>query len=380
MARFLTALGVLVCTWVSPAGAFADRPAKWTVMVYMSGDNDLEKYVVRDLELELAASGSTAQVRVVALADRGPGYDTSRGDWETTKLYHVEAGLIADAEHALADWGERNMGDARTLVEFIAWTRDNYPAERYALYFWGHGWNWHPGYVMGDDTDHDALDLDELKTALPDIGVLDFVGYDGCNMAAIEVQTLWHSHATALAHSQEWVGWDGVEYEAVLARLAANPHMTADEVAIATSESAVTDKTWSAVAVDERFDELLLAVDAWSVLLTDGLAENRRLYKDALRRTRSFWQAPMDKDLYDMAYEIQRHVDDAALQASCQRVMEAVDAVVLHERHRAKYRDAHGITIYQPSNRNQETNRRFYENLDFARQTHWDEFLDGYVR
>ncbi|MCC7290877.1 MAG: hypothetical protein IT449_02310 [Phycisphaerales bacterium] len=88
----------------------------------------------------------------------------------------------------------------------------------------------------------------------------------------------------------------------------------------------------------------------------------------------------MDKDLYDMAYEIQRRVDEPAVQASCQRVMDAVDAVVLHERHRPKYDDAHGITIYQPSNRNQETNRRFYETLDFARQSRWDEFLDGYVR
>ncbi|MCC7293842.1 MAG: hypothetical protein IT449_17425, partial [Phycisphaerales bacterium] len=225
MARGLTALGVFACTWALPAAVLADPPAKWTVMVYLSGDNDLEKYVVRDLELELAVTGSTGDVQVVALADRGPGYDTSRGDWETTKLYHVEAGLIADAHHALADWGERNMGDARTLLDFVEWSRETYPAERYALYFWGHGWNWHPGYVMGDDTDHDALDLDELKAALPELGFIDFVGYDGCNMAAIEVQAMWRGHATALAHSQEWVGWDGVEYDAVLARLAADPEM-----------------------------------------------------------------------------------------------------------------------------------------------------------
>ncbi|MCG3130906.1 MAG: hypothetical protein FLDDKLPJ_01680 [Phycisphaerae bacterium] len=363
------------------AGADGERSvARWTVLVYMSGDNDLESFIVKDLERELAATGSTDEIHVVALADRAPGYDDSRGDWTTTKLFYVDQGMRADPGSALADWGERNMGDAQTLIDFVAWGREHCPAERYALYFWGHGWNWHPGYVMSDDTDRDSLDLDELAAALPEIGFIDFVGYDGCNMAAIEVQTLWHGHATALAHSQEWVGWHGVEYDVVLAQLAARPEMTADELAVATSQSATSDRTWSAVAVDHRFEALLTAVDAWSVALLDGLDRNRGAYKAAFRRTQSFWQAPMDKDLYDMAHQIQRHVNDAALQDASQAVLDAVDAVVLHERHRAKYDDAHGITIHHPSNRRQQTNRRYYEGLEFSRQTRWNEFLKAYLR
>ena len=72
---------------------------------------------------------------------------------------------------------------------------------------------------------------------------------------------LWHGHATALRiHRNGWVG-NGIEYDVVLAQLAANPNMTADQVAIATSQSATSDKTWSAVAVDSRFDTLLTAVE-----------------------------------------------------------------------------------------------------------------------
>ena len=258
------------------ASAAPAAQAKWTVMVYISGDNNLEDYVVKDIELELAPSGSSANVQVVALADRGPGYDTSYGDWQTTKLFHVTQGMKADAASAVADWGERNMGDKQTLIDFVTWTKTNYPADHYALYFWGHGWNWHPGYVMQDDTNADTLDMGEIKSALPSIGFIDMVGFDGCNMASIEVQQLWHGHATALAHSQEYVGWDGVEYDVVLAQLAANPAMTADQVAIATSQSAINDKTWSAVAVDARFDALMTAVNDWSVALKNGLAVNRK--------------------------------------------------------------------------------------------------------
>ena len=36
-------------------------------MVYMSGDNNLEDYIVKDIELELGLAGSNADVKVVAI-------------------------------------------------------------------------------------------------------------------------------------------------------------------------------------------------------------------------------------------------------------------------------------------------------------------------
>ena len=372
---------VLFVTLTGTVTAAPPARAKWTVMVYISGDNNLEDYVVKDLELELAPTGSSAAVQVVALADRGPGYDTSYGDWQTTKLFHVTQGMTASSANAVADWGERNFGDKQTLIDFVTWTKSNYPADHYALYFWGHGWNWHPGYVMQDDTNNDTLDMEEIEAALPSIGFIDMVGFDGCNMASIEVQMLWHGHATALAHSQEWVGWDGVEYDVVLEQLAANPNMTADQVAIATSQSAASDKTWSAVAVDNRFNTLLNAVNDWSTALQNGLAANRRKYDQAFGATRSFWQAPMDKDLYDMAFEMKNKVTDTNIRNKSQAVMNAVNSVVLHERHVNAYAEVHGITIYHISRATEkDSDYTYYRNLDFALQTGWDEFLDAYAR
>ncbi len=372
---------VLMSILVGSASAAPAARAKWTVMVYISGDNNLEDYVVKDIELELAPTGSSSNVQVVALADRGPGYDISYGDWQTTKLFHITQGMTAAPENAVADWGERNMGDPQTLVDFVTWTKANYPADHYALYFWGHGWNWHPGYVMADDTSGDTLDMNELKPILPSLGFIDFVGFDGCNMASIEVQVLWHGHATALAHSQEYVGWDGVEYDVVLSQLAANPNMTADQVAISTSQSATNDKTWSAVAVDGRFDTLLMAVDQWSLALNSGLVANRKKYDRAFGATQTFWQAPMDKDLYDMAYEINRLVSDTNIKAKGQAVMNAISGVILDEHHVNAYSDAHGITIYHISKAaEKDANYNYYLTLDFSSLTHWDEFLSAYAK
>ena len=381
-------LGLLLSTTGSTLAAPPAPRAKWTVMVYISGDNNLEDYVVKDLELELAPTGSNTAVQVVALADRGPGFDTSYGDWQTTEFFHVIGpNFKADLAHADTAWDaahqdELNMGDKQTLIDFVTWTKTNYPADHYALYFWGHGWSWHPGWVMEDDTNADTLDYHETKAAIPSLGFIDVVGYDGCNMASLEIMKLWQGHATALTSSQEYVGWDGIEYDIVLEKLAANPNMSADQVAIATSQSATNDKTWSAVAVDSRLNTLITAVDQLSAALNAGLAANRSKYNRAFGATRSFWQAPMDKDLYDMAFELNRNVSDANVKAKSLAVMNAFSSVVLHERHVNAYADVHGITIYHISKATEKDSDYTYyrSTVDLALQTSWDEFLNAFAQ
>lgn len=387
---FITLIVLFVLLSSLTGTAFAAAPrAKWTVMVYISGDNNLESYVISDIETELAPTGSTANVQVVALADRGPEASTGPSDWKTTKLFHVTQGMTADAAHQVADWGEKDMGNPQTLIDFVSWSKTNYPADHYALIFWGHGWNWHPGYVMRDDTtaqlnpnDTGTLDYEEEKAAIPSLGFIDVVGYDGCNMASIEILNLWHGHATAVTGSQEYVGWEGLQYDLVLPQMNANPNMTADQVAVAFAKSATADKTWSAVAVDGRLDTLLTTVNDWSVALKNGLAKNRKQYDQAFTATRTFWQAPMDKDLYDMAYELNRNVTDATIKTKSQAVMNAVNSVVLFDRHTNAYADTYGITIYHISKATEkDSNYTYYRStIDFALQTGWDEFLDAYAK
>jgi hypothetical protein len=167
----------------------------------------------------------------------------------------------------------------------------------------------------------------------------------------------------------------------VLEQLSANPNMTPDQVAIATSRSVTNDRSMSAVAVDERFDALLSAVDQWSLALSAGLADYRIKYHQAFMITQDFWNAPMDKDLYDMAYQIDRLVSDSNIQAKSQAVMSAVEAVVLDEHHTQPIRDAHGITIYHIAKDSPEGDEFTYyrSELDFTRQTGWDEFLAAYA-
>ena len=327
-----------IATVAAPGVVSAAAPAaqaKWTVMVYMSGDNNLEDYIVKDLELELAKKGSTANVQITALADRGPGYDKSRGDWQTTKLYHPTQGMLADAASAVEDWGERDMGSAQTLKQFVQWSKANYPADRYALFFWGHGWGWHPDWTMEDDTPAaNGLNPDEVKGVINDLGFIDVVGYDACNMAQIEIAALWAGHASALVGSQEYVNMDGIEYDLVIDKLNATPSMTTDKVAEAASESATFEKTYSSIALDGRYTALRTAVDQWSVALKNALPAQRQAIARGFQNAKSFWQAPTDKDLYDLAKQVNAQVTDNALKTKGTAVMNAVVAAVIKAPHR----------------------------------------------
>ncbi len=90
----------------------------------------------------------------------------------------------------------------------------------------------------------------------------------------------------------------------------------------------------------------------------------------------------MDKDLYDMAYEINSRVSDQNIKNKSQAVMNAVNSVVLSERHVNAYADVHGITIYHISKATEkDSNYTYYRTtLDFALQTGWDEFLEAYAK
>src|SRR6185295_19756678 len=102
----------------------------------------------------------------------------------------------------------------------------------------------------------------------------------------------------------------------------------------------------------------------------------------AFTATRSFWQAPMDKDLYDMAYEINSRVSDKNIKNKSQSVMNAVNSVVLSERHVNAYADVHGITIYHISKATEkDSNYNYYRTtIDFALLYAWDEFLNAYAQ
>jgi Clostripain family len=366
--------------------ALAATPAQWTFLVYMVGENDLEHYVSHDIETELGAVGSSADVHVMVLADRIRWYSATAGNWTGTKLFYVTKEMKATPEVALADWGERNMGDPQTLVDFVSYAMDHYPAERYALILWNHGWGWRPYQTMWDATSDDTLDLDELVAALQQTGPLAVIAYDACLMQDIEVLAALRPYTHVLVGSQDFVGYEGFRYEEALSALAANPTMSNEALGVTLARS-MTDRTSSVVALNEDFDALVAALERWSSALLAGLPVYHGQYAKTYWLTQSFGD-PLFVDLYDAATQLNTYVHDPAVRNAGQAVMDAMDKVLLYEWHRDFYRGTHGISIFwpqhvrgldEPSSPHLNDFAYYRDVLEFSAMTHWDEFLAAYA-
>jgi hypothetical protein len=374
-------------------------------MVYMSGDNEREKFIAQDIA-EMAIAGSSAHANVMVLEDRVPGYASngkkSGGDWTSTKLFKVYRGMVPSPATGLEDWGERDFGDAQTLIDFVTRAKELAPADRYLLVFWGKGYTWHPGHSLLDATTHNTLDLDEIKASLPSLGAVDVVAYDAGHMGSVEVAGLWHGKAGAVAFSEgAIVGASGINYQEVLVKLNVNPLMSENELAVEISKSATDSSTFSAVTLDARFDTLLHRVNKWASALVRGLSDrpvqihevydvntNHANFGQAFRSTKHFASYETEKDLYDLASNVwdlgikERYgIEDEKLKATSKAVLDAVTGVVLHERHSDAEKGAHGLTIYHIScELSKETaDHRFYRNLDFSMATNWVNFIDMYA-
>jgi hypothetical protein len=389
--KTVTILATLMLMLAQAASAVATPPpgkghhpkqASWTFMVYIVGDNNLDEYVPLDIETELAPVGSNKDVSVVALADRA-----ATAEWTQTLLFYVTEGMEATPDNAVEDWGEANMGDPQTLIDFIRWTKSNYPADRYALSLWNHGWSWRPDHTMSDETDGDTLDQHELEDVLDLTGPIEVIMYDACQMATIENQATVRAYSQAIVHSQEYVNWDGIEYELVIPALHENPEMTPQELAVVISQSAATnpERSYSAVALDENWDDLIAAVDAWAAALEEGLVLGyRQHYVGAFRAAKYFWQDQTARDLYDAASIIHDRIGlglgDETIRITSQAVMDKVEAAVLDEWHRRNLDDAHGISIFLPVRAADLDEFDYYRSkLVFSDLTQWDEFLEAFL-
>ena len=291
--------------------------------------------MTHDIDRELAAVGSNADVQVVALADRARGYSAADGDWTGTLAFNVRKGMKATPENAVADWGERDMGSPQTLVDFVTWARASYPSRRTALIFWDHGWGWWPGNTMQDVTSNDYLDMEELRGALEAVGGVDMAGMETCLGQTIEVQAQFRGVAEALAGSEDSTGYTTFFYPEILGALQARPTMSASDLAVVAAKSIRTghDKwslTGSAVALDWRWDRLVQAVSDLGWDLGSGIGKYRAALGAARRGTASPPQSYSEvRDLYDMAAEIKAQVTSRVVRKECDRRDEVVAALHL---------------------------------------------------
>lgn len=221
--------------------------AKWTIMVYMDGDNNLESAALADLK-EMEVVGSKNGVNMVVLMDTfellGGTHWYYIGEGNThvdieTGVHHCDCEAITGEPCP----GELNMADGVTLTYFVEKAMAYAPAENYMLVLWDHGggwWGicWDDSSLLSPDDPEDArfdrLTTEEVSAALSaaEIGPenkLDIIGYDACLMSMVEVayeNRNLADYMLAAVTSIPGAGWD---YTRLMQNITANPEWSPEE-------------------------------------------------------------------------------------------------------------------------------------------------------
>ena len=133
-----------------------------------------------------------------------------------------------------------NMGDARTLYEFLDFANTNYPADKVAVTFWNHGGGSVSGAAFDELHGLDSLDLAEMYQAFDAVWpadtenpALELVGFDTCLMATVDVAAVFRNFAKYLVASEEVEPGNGWLYSGWLGALADDPTMDGEALGTA---------------------------------------------------------------------------------------------------------------------------------------------------
>lgn len=177
-----------------PIGATtAPPPKKWTILYYLDGKNNLSPMAAHSFDA-LDQVGSDDNVNLV----------TQLG----LPKKNVMQGLIekGGGTAMLAEVGEKDMGSADNLKDFIKWGMKNYPAEHYALVMWDHGAGF-KGSMVDDETNH-MITNQELAGALNSVNQetghkIDVLNWNACLMQQAEVGYELRNSARYMVGSEE---------------------------------------------------------------------------------------------------------------------------------------------------------------------------------
>lgn len=410
---------------------------KWTVMVWMAGDNNLEDSGLDDLQ-ELKQVGSTDDVDILVQLDRLSDHQTRR--------YHVRKGTSVQ-DDVVEELGETNTGDPQCAISFFSWGIQRSPADHYLAVLWNHGsgidetnvYRLAPlmgmeiqrrakatpdsvplgrlhgalshGYhralfsttvkaalrdraIAYDDTARDFLDNMELKRVLTEVSntasrKLDLVGFDACLMNMVELAYELSDVADFIVGSEESEPGDGWPYDTIMADLVANPGMSPRELGSLIVkryvESYPSEQVTQSLLDLSQTSRVAEAVDALATVLLKVI-ENPEGFV-AVHRAMKATQAYAIREFIDLgdfvkqllvqlkkvSPAMEEHVIEMLKQGP-----EALRPFVAAESHRGRaVARSTGTTIYCPVPRGSVS--VVYDRLAFAKKTRWDDFIQQYV-
>lgn len=377
--------------------------AKWTYLVYMSADNNLSSAALKDIN-EMEKIGSSADVNVVVQVDFSSEYSPNvYGNNPPT----TARGLITkdndpnQISSQLRSTGSNlDMGNKQTLADFIAWAKQTYPAQNYALVLWSHGAGWKISRATGgvqrgalqDETAGSFMRLPDIASAIRQSGTkFGLINFDACLMGMVEVAKHLQGSADYLVASEETEPGDGDDYEGTLSKLQAKPGMTALELSKAITESYRafyarenrSNVTKSALDLNQypAFDQQLQELANY---LNSNLGTLRGAVQSA-RDDSASYQYSYNRDLGDFIAQLKSKTSDSTLLAklnqleSARAKLVASNQVFIADNSKNNVRST-GVAIFLPKRDEiAASDMNYYLNAIAINGDKWGSFSDALI-
>lgn len=366
----------------------AQQPAKWTVLVYLDADNDLEDAGIRNFN-QMEAAGSTRDVHIIVQMDRMTGDDYANSSWTDTRRYLITRDSDKRVMHSVRldqpQLGELDMADADTLRDFVQWGKSQFPADHYLLIVWDHGSGWRlraltkePRHrtIAVDDTSGNQMNITDLADVLTGLKV-DVLAFDACYMQQLEVAYEVKDCADFLVGSAATEPSPGYNYLRLLGNISGATTPTEMCQTIVAQYAAeypdpMDDITQSAIDLSRIDDVATAASDLASLLIPQAHSLSSAL---AAARNQCLDYSPDDdyysRDLIDYGMRCATAVGPSANTVRL-ALESAVSSAVICSTHNNDMPNAHGLAIYVPP---PHSYSHRYPELSFAGVTQWDEWL-----
>lgn len=298
----LIVLGVLFMSApMAFGGVNSSKPVKkeWALLTYLNGFNSLDSFGYVDMN-EMEKVGSSARVHVVS----------QWASLKTKEVHRVYVNKDSDPANVTSpvveNLGKIDMGDYRSLIDFVRWAAKNYPADHYFVNVWNHGNGWH--FTKGvppstrdlsyDDLSGNKITTEQLGQALAELSAelgkkIDIFGSDSCLMAMAEVVGQMKGSVDQFVGSEEVEPADGWPYDALLTQWNTGGAKSAADVAkiltqvYVDSYRAGQDTTLSGMDV-AKYAPLASAVRDLADAIKSEPASIRQKILQAVARTQSY--------------------------------------------------------------------------------------------
>lgn len=371
----------------------------YTFMVYLNGaDLESEYYeeydsyssaATDDLK-EMMEVGSNENLNVIVETGGTSHWTNSAIDATQNQRWLIKKGEL----EKLADIGNKNIGDPQTLTDFIVWTVENYPAEKYFLDFWNHGGGPLIGFGVDELNNFDGLTLNEIQKALDDAyektGVkFEAIGFDACLMASLETAHIISPYAKYLVASEEVEPGHGWNYTPILEEIIENPNIDGKDLGRIIADSFYNQaKQWgtndsitlSVINLGE-IDKVVKALDDLVLELEDYISEPERLKIVSKGRSKAEAYGGNSNhegfseiiDLSDFARNISEEYTEA------KTLIKAIEDAVVYKVQGSTRQYGKGLSIYFPykNKANFDASLKEYNKVNFS-QT-YKNFLEKYT-